>query len=62
MKEIFDANPLLNEVLAFEDGTCFENNQAGNCAAFDYSKKTGLKFELVKKEVEQEVKPKNKNK
>lgn len=56
MKEVFEANPSIEDLFVFEDGTCFFNNQAGSCAAYDYTKKTGLKFELVKKE--QEVKPK----
>ncbi len=57
MESVFIANPTVNELIKFEDGTCFFTDQAGKCGANDYTKKTGLKSELVKRENE-EVKPK----
>lgn len=57
MESVFIANPTVNELIKFEDGTCFLTDQAGKCGANDYAKKTGLKSELVKRENE-EVKPK----
>lgn len=57
MESVFIANPTVNELIKFEDGTCFLTDQAGKCGANDYTKKTGLKSELVKRENE-EVKPK----
>ena len=60
MESVFIANPTVNELIKFEDGTCFLTDQAGKCGANDYAKKTGLKSELVKRdeEVKEEVKPK----
>ena len=57
MESVFIANPTVNELIKFEDGTCFFTDQAGKCGANDYTKRTGLKSELVKRENE-EVKPK----
>ncbi len=64
MKNVFDVHPNVNELISFEDGTCFFTNQAGKCGANDYEKKTGLKPTLVfrDEEVKEDVKPKNKNK
>lgn len=56
MKAVFDVHPLVNELICFEDGTCFFINQVGKCAANNYALKTGLKSEIVKRE--EEVKPK----
>ncbi len=60
MKAVFEVHPNANELICFEDGTCFFTDQAGKCGANDYAKKTGLKSELVKRdeEVKEEVKPK----
>lgn len=60
MESVFIANPTVNELIKFEDGTCFLTDQSGKCGANDYTKKTGLKSELVKRdeEVKEEVKPK----
>ena len=59
MKAVFEVHPSVNELICFEDGTCFFVDQAGKCAANDYALKTGLKSELVKREEEvKEEKPK----
>jgi hypothetical protein len=63
MKAIFEVHPNVNELICFEDGTCFLTDAAGKCGSQDYARKTGLKSELIKREIEEnEVKPKNKNK
>lgn len=49
MKSVFDVNPNANELICFEDGTCFLTNQAGKFGANDYAKRTGQKSELVKR-------------
>lgn len=54
MKSVFDVNPNANELICFEDGTCFLTDQAGKCGANDYAKRTGQKSELVKRETEEE--------
>lgn len=63
MKDVFDVNPNANELICFEDGTCFLTDQAGKCGANDYAKRTGQKSELVKRlEEEQPNEEKTNNK
>ena len=47
MESVFIANPTVNELIKFEDGTCFLTDQAGKCGANDYTKKTGLKSDSL---------------
>jgi len=60
MKNVFDVHPTVNELLVFEDGTCFFNDQAGKCGANDYAKTTGKKFELVTRQEEETTTKKTK--
>ena len=57
-KSVFDANPNVNELFSFEDGTCFYINELNN--AINYAKKSGLEYKIIKRENEekQTTKPK----
>lgn len=48
MESVFIANPTVNELIKFEDGTCFLTDQAGKCGANDYTKKNWLKIRISK--------------
>ena len=63
MKNVFDANPTANELLVFEDGTCFLNNSQGLNHALNYAKTTQTTYVVVsrKAEVSEEVKEEKTN-
>jgi hypothetical protein len=67
-KVVFDANPNVNELLSFEDGTCFLNDNQGQQNAFNYAKQNSKEYKLITREeviapeVTEELTPKNKNK
>lgn len=51
-KSVFDANPTVNELIRFEDGTCFFNTSAGKSDALNYYLKTKQNHEIVTREIE----------
>jgi hypothetical protein len=62
MENVFAANPKVNELLVFADGTCFVKNAAGENEAINYAKQTKQDYKLVTREVEKEEKPNKPNK
>lgn len=62
MENVFLANPKVNELLVFPDGTAFVKNAAGENEAINYAKQTKQDYTVVTRKVEEEKEEKTNKK